>query len=251
MKKIIKNLTFGMLIVVLLTSCASSKDLVYLQETVPYEVQEQLLNYEPKLQPDDLVSIHVSGLDVLASASFNIYESSGYGAPKLLPYLVNKEGMIHFPVLGAVQVNGLTTLELTRHLEEKIKEYLVNPIVNIRLLNFKISVMGDVKVPGAYTIPNERITILEALALAGDLNIHGKRKDVLLIREVSGKIEVITLDLTNRTLFQSPYYYLAQNDVIYVAPNKAKINSSAIGSTAGIILSSISTLVSLIAIFTR
>ena len=248
----IKNLIFGMLLGLLLASCASSKKLVYLQDTATNEEQEELLNYEPTLQPDDLISIHVSGLDALASATFNIYESPvNIGNPRLLPYLVNKEGNIHFPVLGTVLVNGLTTLQLTHHLEEKIKEYLVNPIINIRLLNFKISVMGDVKVPGAYTIPNERITILEALALAGDLTIQGKRKDILLIREVAGKRTVITLDLTDRNLFNSPYYYLAQNDVIYVAPNKAKVNSSAVGSSFGIILSSVSTLISLIAILTR
>ena len=155
------------------------------------------------------------------------------------------------PVLGTIVVKGLTTLELTDYLETNLKAYLVAPIVNIQLINFKISVMGDVKSPGAYTVPNERITILEALVLAGDLTIQGKRKNVLLIREIDGKKIFITLDLTNRKLFKSPYYYLAQNDVIYVEPNKARLNSSAVGSNTGVILSSVSILITLLSILTR
>jgi polysaccharide export outer membrane protein len=251
MKKIRYSILSGLVFLVLVSSCASSKDLLYFQETAPEGVEEALLNYEPKLQQGDLLTIHVSGLDPVAAATFNMYESTGYGTPKMLPYLVNKEGTIRFPVFGAVAVEGLTTLELTNYLEANLKEYLVNPIVNVRLTNFKISVTGDVKFPGAFTVPNERITIVEALTLAGDLTIQGRRKNVLLIREIAGKRTFITMDLTNRELFKSPYYYLAQNDVVYVQPNKAKINSSAVGSNAGIIISSISTLISIIAILTR
>ena len=198
-----------------------------------------------------MLPINVWGLDPLAAATFNLFESNGVGNPKPLPYLVSTEESINFPVLGMVSTKGLTTLELTKYLETHLKEYLVKPIVNIRLINFKVTVMGDVKSPGAYTIPNERITIVEALGLAGDLTIQGKRNNVLLIREIDGKRTFVTIDLTNKNLFSSPYYYLAQNDVIYVEPNKAKINSSAVGANAGIILSSISTLISLIAILTR
>lgn len=251
-----KNATLNLLIITLLTllvsSCVSTKKMVYFQAPPEeFGLSEEILSYEPKIQPGDLLTIHVSGIDPLAAATFNIYESTGTANLKLLPYLVNKEGTIHFPVIGTIAAKGLTTLELTKYLETHLKEYLVKPIVNIRLINFKISVMGDVKSPGAYTIANERITIVEALVLAGDLTIQGKRKNVLLIREVDGKRTFISMDLRNRDLFKSPYYYLMQNDVIYVEPNKAKINSSAVGSSTGIILSSISTLISLIAILTR
>jgi polysaccharide export outer membrane protein len=251
MKKNRFTLLKSLVFLVLLTACTSPKKMVYFQSTVPEEVQDVLLDYDPKIQPGDLVTIHVSGIDPIAAATFNIYETTGVGTPKKVPYLVNKEGTINFPVLGAVMAKGLTTLELTTYLEANLEEFLVKPIVNIRFINFKISVMGDVKSPGAYTIPNERITIVEALVLAGDLTIQGKRKNVLLIREIDGKRTFITMDLTNRELFKSPYYYLAQNDVVYVQPNKAKINSSAVGSNAGIIISSISTLISIIAILTR
>jgi polysaccharide export outer membrane protein len=111
--------------------------------------------------------------------------------------------------------------------------------------------MGEVKTPGTYTIPNERITLVEALGLAGDLTIQAKRSSVLLIRENNGKRDFVTIDLTNMEVFKSPYYYLAQNDVIYVEPNKTKINSSAVGSGSGILISSISVLISLIAILTK
>ena len=235
----IRNLSFGMLLGLLLASCTSPKKMVYFQGTVQEEVQDVLLDYEPKIQPGDLITIHVSGIDPTAAATFNIYETTGFGTPKKVPYLVNKEGTIHFPVLGAVMAKGLTTLALTSYLETHLAEFLVKPIVNIRLVNFKISVMGDVKAPGAYTIPNERITIVEALVLAGDLTIQGKRKNVLLIREIDGKRTFIPIDLTNRALFNSPYYYLVQNDVVYVEPNKAKINSSVVGGNTSIIFSSI------------
>tara|TARA_R110001583_G_scaffold69696_8_gene197583 strand:+ start:10107 stop:10865 length:759 start_codon:yes stop_codon:yes gene_type:complete len=251
-----KNTTLNLLRITLLSllvsSCVSSKKMVYFQAPPEeFGIKEELLNYEPKIQPDDLLTIHVSGIDPLAAATFNIYESYEYSTPTLLPYLVNKEGTIHFPVLGTIVAKGLTTIELTNYLETNLKEYLVKPIVNIRLINFKISVMGDVKSPGAYTIPNERITIVEALVLAGDLTIQGQRKNVLLIREVDGKRTFVTIDLRDRALFNSPYYYLAQNDVIYVEPNKTKINSSAVGSNTSVVISSVSILITLLALLIR
>ncbi|SNR36931.1 polysaccharide biosynthesis/export family protein [Lutibacter flavus] len=251
-----KNTTLNLLRITLLSllvsSCVSSKKMVYFQApSGESAITEDILNYEPKIQPGDLLTIHVSGIDPLAAATFNIYESAGISAPKMLPYLVNKEGTIHFPVLGTIATKGLTTLELTTYLEDNLEEYLVKPIVNIRLINFKISVMGDVKAPGAFTIPNERITIVEALVLAGDLTIQGKRKNVLLIREVDGKRTFVTIDLRNRELFNSPYYYLAQNDVIYVEPNKTKINSSAVGSNTSVIISLVSILITLLALLIR
>ena len=149
---------------------------------------------------------------------------------------------VHNPADGAYYIESLT---------EQLANYIKSPIVNIRITNFKITVLGEVLRPGSYSVPNERISIIEALGLAGDLTIQGKRNTVSLIREVQGERKFVTIDLTNKKLFDSPYYYLAQNDVIYVEPNKTKVNSSAVGSNAGLILSSISTLISLVAILTR
>lgn len=234
-------------------SCASKKELVYFQEQEQQQLLDSVLIVEPTLQVGDLLTIQVSSIDPIGAATFNLYESSSVvnSYPKPMNYLVKSNGTIAFPVLGDLIVKDKTTKEVTDQLTKALTEYLNKPIVNIRITNFKITVMGEVKVPGTYAVPGERITIIEALGLAGDLTIQAKRNNVLLIREEQGKRTFITIDLTNKKLFNSPYYYLLQNDVVYVEPNKAKINSSAVGSNAGIILSSISTLISLIAILTR
>ncbi|ARV06768.1 hypothetical protein BTO04_08750 [Polaribacter sp. SA4-10] len=242
-----------LLVMWLLTSCVSSKKMVYFQDNETVQVNEAILNFEPIIQSGDLLSINVSALEAEAAVTFNLYETPGTRTnnAKPLNYLVDSEGEINFPVVGPIKVAGFTTKQVTQNLTSTLGAYLVNPIVNIRLINFKVTVMGEVKSPGTYTIPNERITIVEALGLAGDLNIQGKRSTVLLIREQEGKRAFITMDLTNKKLFNSPYYYLAQNDVIYVEPNKTKINSSAVGTNTSIIVSSVSLLITLLALLTR
>ena len=237
---------------VLGTSCASKKELVYFQDLEQQQVLDSVRAIEPTLQTGDFITIQVSSIDPVGAATFNLYETSEYNSyPRPISYLVKSDGTIGFPVLGDLQVKGLTTKALTTKVTEELKAYLKKPIVTVRITNFKIMVMGEVNKPGAYQVPNERITIVEALCMAGDLNIQAKRDNVLLIREEAGQRKFISIDLTNKKLFNSPYYYLAQNDVLYVEPNKTKINSSAVGANAGIIISSISTLISLIAIFTR
>jgi polysaccharide export outer membrane protein len=240
-----------LLILLLLTSCVSSKKMVYFQDNETVQVNEAILNFEPKIQANDLLSINVSALEAEAAITFNLYETTRNGNPIPLTYLVDSDGEINFPVVGLIKVAGLTTKQVTQNLTSTLGDYLANPIVNIRLTNFKVTVMGEVKSPGTYTIPNERVTILEALGLAGDLSIQGKRSTVMLIREQQGKRAFITMDLTNKKIFNSPYYYLAQNDVIYVEPNKTKINSSAVGSNTSVIISSVSILIALLAILIR
>ncbi|MDO9137013.1 MAG: polysaccharide biosynthesis/export family protein, partial [Lutibacter sp.] len=170
---------------------------------------------------------------------------------KPITYLVNSDGDINFPVLGKIKVEGFTIKEITSHLTEALAVYIKNPIVNIRLTNFKVTVLGEVQKPGTYPVPNERISILEAIGLAGDLTIQGKRKNMVLIREQNGKRTFIDIDLTNKEILNSPYFYLAQNDVLIVEPNKTKINSSAVGPNIGVIFASISTLISIIVLITR
>jgi len=237
------------------TSCVSNKKMLYFQDVEGVETPTVLENYEPKIQKGDLLNINVSAIDAEAALPFNLYETPVVGTYtsnlKPLYYLVNTDGDIQFPVLGTLKVAGFTSKELTKHLNEQLASYINKPIVNIRLTNFKITVLGEVTKPGTYPVANERISIIEAIGLAGDLTIQGKRTTVTLVREVQGERKFVTIDLTNKKLFNSPYYYLAQNDVIYVEPNKTKINSSAVGSNAGLILSSISTLISLMAILTR
>jgi polysaccharide export outer membrane protein len=234
-------------------SCVAKKEMLYLQEAEGINVLETIVKVEPKIQQDDLLSINVSALDVEAALPFNLFEAGGTVASisKPITYLVNSDGDINFPVLGKIKVEGFTTKEITSHLTDVLAVYIKNPIVNTRLTNFKVTVLGEVKSPGTYPVPNERISILEAIGLAGDLTIQGKRKTMVLIREQNGKRTFIDIDLTSREILNSPYFYLAQNDVLIVEPNKSKINSSAVGANTGIILTSISFLISIVAILIR
>lgn len=236
----------------LLANCASPKKIVYFQEMEGVQMNDTLVNFEPALQVGDILAINVSAVDAEAAIPFNLYETPMIGnmnsSAKPITYLVNADGEINFPVLGKFKVAGLTTKEANEKLTNTLSEYIKNPIVNMRLTNFKVTVMGEVQHPGSYTVPNERISILDAIGLASDLTIHGKRKTVLLIREQNGKRMFVNIDLTNKQLFSSPYFYLSQNDVIYVEPNKTKVNSSAVGANTAVIVSSISIVISLIAI---
>lgn len=239
-------------LMVSLGSCVSKKEVLYLQDVEGVRALEEIVKVEPKIQQDDLLSINVSAMDSEAALPFNLFEAGNtISVPKPIIYLVNSDGDINFPVLGKIKVEGLTTKEITNQLTEALAVYIKNPIVNIRLTNFKITVLGEVKSPGTYPVLNERISILEAIGMAGDLTIQGKRKTVVLVREQNGKRTFVDIDLTSREILNSPYFYLAQNDVLIVEPNKSKINSSAVGANTGIILSSISFLISIVAIIIR
>jgi polysaccharide export outer membrane protein len=240
------------LLMVSLGSCVSNKEIIYLQDAEGITEIETIVKVEPKIQQDDLLSINVSALDAEAALPFNLFEAGNAMAqPKPITYLVNSDGDINFPVLGKIKVEGFTTKEITNHLTEALAIYIKNPIVNIRLTNFKVTVLGEVQKPGTYQVPNERISILEAIGLAGDLTIQGKRKTVVLVREQNGKRTFVNIDLTSREILNSPYFYLAQNDVLIVEPNKSRINSSAVGANTSIILSSISILTTIVAIIIR
>ena len=252
-----KRLKLGISLVLLISmgSCVSNKNMLYLQDEEGIKVMETIVKVEPKMQQGDILAINVSAVDAEAALPFNLYETPIIGNTmtnaKPLTYLVNSDGEINFPVLGKIKAEGYTTKELTNKLTEALAVYIKKPIVNIRLTNFKITVLGEVKAPGTYPVPNERISILEAIGLAGDLTIQGKRQTVVLIREQGGKRTFVDIDLTSKEMLNSPYFYLAQNDVLIVEPNKSKVNSSAIGANTGIILTSISFLISIVAILIR
>ena len=249
-----KRLKVAIVIVLMISmgSCVSKKEMVYLQDADGIDAIEAIVKVEPKIQQNDILSINVSAMDAEAALPFNLFEAgNATSVPKPITYLVNSDGEINFPVLGKIKVEGFTTKEITSHLAETLAVYIKNPIVNIRLTNFKVTVLGEVKSPGTYPVPNERISILEAIGLAGDLTIQGKRKTVVLIREQNGKRTFIDIDLTSREILNSPYFYLVQNDVLIVEPNKSKVNSSAVGANTGIILTSISFLISIVAILIR
>ncbi|WP_243472015.1 polysaccharide biosynthesis/export family protein [Winogradskyella sp. MH6] len=252
-----RNFVLQLIAILVFTSCGSRKDIVYFQDE---PIEDGVLVSEPKpiiYKPDDILTINVSALDPDTVKPFNLMVVSNNdtnllnagGQQQFQSYLIDYDGNIDFPVLGKLKVAGLNRTELTAMLVEKISEYANNPIVNVRLSNFTITILGEVRNPGTFTIKDERITVLEALGLADDLTIFGKRKNVLLIREVDGKKKFAKIDLTSVNAVNSPVYYLQQNDVIYVEPNNAKIRASSYNQNNSVLISAIGTLTTIIAVF--
>ncbi|WP_256010010.1 polysaccharide biosynthesis/export family protein [Desertivirga xinjiangensis] len=242
-------------LILFITSCGSYNRVPYFQDVnqkIPSK--EAIDNYTSlTVQPEDILGISVSSLNPEASSIFNYNLHTITGTNQttnnnpVIGYLVDRKGEIQLPLIGNYKVSGQTTSELRENIRKKLLTYLKEPVVNIRILNFKVSVMGDVARPGVYQVQNERITIPEAISLAGDLNITGLRDNVMLIRETNGTREYIPIDLTSKKLFTSPYYYLRSNDVIYVQPGKNKYAS--VDNTyrnIGILLSAISIVVVLL-----
>ncbi|OZV68542.1 polysaccharide biosynthesis/export family protein [Winogradskyella aurantia] len=235
---------------ILVSSCGSRKNIVYFQDE---PINEGVIVSQPKeliYKPDDILTINVAALDPETVRPFNLTVPASNSTDviriqanqQLQTYLIDYEGDIDFPVLGKIKVAGLTRPELTELLTKRISEYVKDPIVNVRLSNFTITIIGEVNRPGSFTIQDERITILEALGLASDLTIFGERKDVLVIREVDGEKKFAKVDLRSINTINSPVYYLQQNDVIYVAPNNARVRSSTFNQNNLVLISAISTL---------
>jgi len=225
-------------ILLLFASCIQHKQMLNFNEGPDFNtVAQQLALANPILiQPDDLLSVSVQTTDPETSAPFNTGTapadgSSASGVSVAPTYLVDANGAINMPILGKIKVAGWGTLQARDSLTARLGKYLTTPIVNVRLVNFKFTVLGEVGKAGSYTIPNERINILEALGMAGDLTNYGDREKILIIREKDGKRSFGYLDLHQRDLFNSPYYYLAQNDILYVEPVKAKVGATADGAT--------------------
>ena len=250
-------LTIG-LCAILLSGCSAYKQVPYLQDAeVVGSLQEELPMYDAKIMPKDLLTITVNTTDPEVATPFNLTVQSSVNVartttltqqPTLQQYLVSNEGTIDFPVLGSLQVGGLTKNEAENLIREKLGNYLKEtPIVTVRMTNYKISVLGEVARPGMFTINNEKVNIFEALALAGDLTIWGQRDNVKLIREdTAGQREIINLNLNKTEIVSSPYYYLQQNDILYVTPNKTKAKNSDIGQSTSFWFSGTSILVSLV-----
>lgn len=237
-----------------LFSCASKKDVVYFQNASNFETLVDTDDFSPKFKVDDLVSIHISTLNDEASKPFNlVIGASGGGLrPEQVDYLIDKEGQIEFPVIGKLKIAGLSPDEVRVLLKEQLVDYLIDPIINIRLKNFTVTILGEVKTPGTYPVNGERITIFEALGMAGDLTIKGLRSNVLVIRDFDGTKVYNRIDLTKKEAMQSPVYYLTQNDVVYVEPNQSAITSSALDNRATIAVSIASILItSTIILITR
>lgn len=227
---------------VFFTACTSTKKIIYLQDVVPLKQQEIEQKYEVIIHGDDLLAIMVNSRDPELALPFNMpmitYQlgSNSSGQQRVLGYLVDTNGNIDFPILGEIHVEGLTRMQLTELIKNKLIEgdLIKDPIVTVQFLNFKISVMGEVGRPGSFTISGDRITLLEALSMAGDLTIYGRRDRVAVIRENDGKRTILFHDLRSADIFNSPCYYLQQNDIVYVEPNKAKSGQSSINQNNSI-----------------
>lgn len=255
--KVIRKIFYSLTAVLVLASCGSQKDVPYFQNSESVDLSKSQYLYDARIMPKDQLTITVSTLDDQAAVPFNLTvptpqsanNRSSYSQASLQIYLVDNAGFINFPVIGQLKVGGLTKSEAEKMIEDKIRPYMAaeeNPIVTVRMTGYQISVIGEVARPGTFTVSREKISILEALAQAGDLTIYGQRKNVQLIREdATGKKSIYVFDLTDADIINSPYFYLQQNDVVYVTPNKVKAQNSSVGSMTTLWFSATSILISL------
>lgn len=256
-KRIIFPLVVGFLLIAA-SSCTSYKQVPYLQNSDSIDLTQANALYDARIQPKDVLTITVNSENYEAAIPYNLTVATIQSAstryvtsqPTLQTYLVDNNGDIDFPGLGVLHVGGLTKSESEDMIKSKLSDFLKgNFIVNVRMVNYKISVLGEVARPNTYTVSNEKVNVLEALALAGDLTIYGRRDRVKLIREdADGSKQIVPINLNDANLILSPYYYLQQNDIIYVEPNKAKAQNSDIGSMTTLWFSATSILISLISL---
>lgn len=252
MNKLVR-ITLLFALVVVLGACRSSKKIIYLQDVEQQMEQQIAQEFEVKIHKDDLLSIVVNSTNPELAVPFNQpvvsyqVDSRPYGNATVLGYLVDKNGEIDFPILGKIFVEGMSRNQLRDYIKERIiaENYIKDPIVSVKFLNFKVSVIGEVQRPGSFTISGDRITLLEALSMAGDLTIYGKRDRIAVIREEGGERKILFHDLRTSDVFQSPYYYLQQNDIVYVEPNKRKAQQTDINQNF-----SIGTLISIVSMLT-
>lgn len=219
----------------LLVSCGNAKNAVYFNDPSSLAFGSEVANLEPIIQSNDLLSIIVSSVNSEAADLFNASKNNANqsstnsgNTTRVSGYLVDQDGFVNFPILGKIKASGNTKKALRDEITSLLvdKKLLLEPIVDIRYLNYKVSILGEVKNPSVLNVPSEKISLLEALGMAGDITIYGRRDNITLIREENGVKRIRKIDLTTNEIFSSPYYYLQSNDIIYVQPNGAKVASS-------------------------
>lgn len=238
------------------TSCSTPKQILYFQDIDTLHLKPLTTAYEAVIKKDDRLTIVVSGADKTVCAPYNLTlgemsnsGSSSFSNPEsaTLTYLVDAEGNIDFPILGTVHAEGKTRNELAEYLRQEIGKDVKDPIVYVSFKNYKITVLGEVRAPGTYTIDSEKVTLLQALGRAGDLNLTARRDGIMILREENGEIKHYMVDLKTANTLQQPQYYLQQNDVIYVpASSNRVISATASTGIWGTALSSVTTTVSLV-----
>jgi polysaccharide biosynthesis/export protein len=236
LKNISPNIFFTFLSLLVLTACVNSRNVAYFKDVEDSVIPTEVKSIEPLIQKNDLLSISVNSLNPEASKIFNSPNESDAQSVNMSVgrttsvsgYLVNSDGFIQFPILGNIKAAGLTKKQLKDEISRNLvnRKLLLDPIINIRYLNYKVTVLGEVSNPTVVNAPNEKISLLEALGLAGDLTIYAKRNNIMVIREEEGKRIVKRINLNSKDFLTSPYYYLQSNDIVYVEPDKAKVASA-------------------------
>ncbi len=250
-----KKIVLIILTAVSLLSCATKKEILYFQDANALNNTDIQKAFEPLIEQNDILYISISSIDELIVKPFNrqtgLEGTIDNNNPGLQGYLVNHEGAINFPVLGILAVTGKSRSEVEAMLKTRLLEYVKDVVVDVRIMNFKITVLGEVNKPGVYTVKNERVTLPEALGLAGDLSEDGSRTNIIVIREEAGKRIVANIDLTKTDFFASDFYFLKQNDVVYVEPSLKGVKKSGFIPSIPALLSLFTIVLSTVIILTR
>ncbi|MEG9326642.1 polysaccharide export outer membrane protein [Salinimicrobium catena] len=241
------------------SSCSTRKEIVYFQDIERIQNFDSLRKFEPRIEINDVLSINVSSMNDevvepfrmdMGGQSGNRGGSSGSNNASMYGYLVDTEGNIQFPVLGEISVINQTRGQLEDYLTRRLREYVTDAVVRVRIINFKITVLGETG-SSVIDVPDERISVPQAIAMAGDITYDGKRDNILVIRDHNGKLTYGRVDLTSADIFKNPYYYLKQNDIVYIEPTYRKVKSAGFITSWQGIVSIVTTAFSLIVLFTR
>lgn len=257
-----KRIIYCLIVVATLASCGSAADLAYFQEVVDSGELEGVAGQLNTIQPGDVLTISVSSSTPELAIPYNLFSARSQVASSVTAsnsssrvitnvayegYTVKEDGTIDFPVLGEIKVAGLTRQEIANMLADRLKSVMPDPVVTVTLMNFYVTVIGEVARPGTYNFPGDRLTLLEALGFSGDMTVYGNREKVMVIREENGTRHVEMLNLKSKDIFKSPYFYLKQNDVVYVEAVGAKAKSVSTFTTYFPVITSLASLGSTIA----
>lgn len=248
------KITYLLVLLLLASSCATKKQIIYFQDAEALSGSNTPQIFEPVVEPNDVLYISVSSINKEVVEPFvKITEMAGGNNQNQLlrGYLVNSDGNIQFPVLGEVQVAGKSRGEIEGTLKKSLTEFITDVVVDVRIMNFKVTVIGAVNSPGVYTIQDERVTLPQAIGLAGDLTSDANRRDIMIIREEGGQQKVTHIDFTKTEFFESPFYFLKQNDVVYVEPSLKGVKKSGFVPDIPALLSLFTVVLSTVIIITR
>ena len=252
-----KKILYVILSLLVFASCSTRKEIVYFQDVERIKSFDSIRQFEPRIEVNDVLNINVSSLndEVVEPFRMDIGNRAGGGNTgnnnaSLQGYLVDVDGSIQFPVLGKIKVEGLTRSQLEEDLTRQLREYVTDAVVRVRIVNFKITVLGETG-SSVIDVPDERISVPQAIAMAGDVTYDGKRDNILIIRDNNGKLSYGRIDLTSADVFKNPFYYLKQNDIVYVEPTYRKVKSAGFITSWQGIVSIVTTAFGLVILFTR